>query len=389
VAGVSPREQARVAITRLMLTNFRSYGMLDLRVDAGHVVLVGPNGAGKTNVIEALSMMASGRGLRGVKLSELARTAPGEAAAFRPWAVSATVLSAGLETQIGVGYMPGGEEGGAAKRAVRVDGVPVANPAQLAERVRLIWLTPSMDGLFVEGASDRRRFLDRLISGFDPAHARLWASYEGAMRERLGALRAGAQAAWLNALERTMAEAGVAVAASRLAGLAQLERVMETQRASTFPRADIAVAGQIEGSLARAAAVEVEDQFVGLLAAARGLDAEAGRTSVGPHLTDFVVRHREKGREARVCSTGEQKALLIRLILAGAALPAPGGLETPVLLLDEVAAHLDEGRRRALFDEIDALGVQAWITGTDQSAFAALEAHAQFHRVSDGHVRPL
>ena len=387
-AGVSARVEARVAITRLMLTNFRSYGMLDLRVEGRHVVLVGPNGAGKTNVLEALSMLAPGRGLRGVKLSELARSAPGEVAG-RPWAVSAAVSSGGFETQLGVGYMPGGDEAGAAKRAVRVDGVPVANPAQLAERVRLTWLTPSMDGLFVEGASERRRFLDRIIAGFDPAHARLWAAYEGAMRERLGALRAGAQTAWLNALERTMAEAGVALVASRLAGLARLERIMETQRASTFPRADIAVAGQIEDLLGREAAVEVEDRFAGMLDAARGGDLEAGRTSVGPHLTDFVVRHREKGREARACSTGEQKALLIRLTLAGAALPAPGGLETPVLLLDEVAAHLDETRRRALFDEIDALGVQAWMTGTDQSAFSALDGSAQFHRVSDGQIRPL
>jgi len=387
-AEVSARATARVAITRLMLTNFRSYGMLDLRIEPGHVVLVGPNGAGKTNVLEALSMLAPGRGLRGVKLSELARAAPGEAAG-RPWAVSATVASGGFDTQLGVGYMPGGEDAGVAKRAVRIDGVPVGNPAALAERVRLIWLTPSMDGLFVEGTSERRRFLDRLISGFDPAHARLWASYEGAMRERIGALRAHAQTAWLNALERTMAEAGVALVASRLAGVRQLERVMETQRASTFPRADIAVAGSIEDLLSRMAAVEVEDHFVGQLAASRSNDLDAGRTSVGPHLTDFVVRHREKGREARACSTGEQKALLIRLTLAGAALPAPGGLETPVLLLDEVAAHLDEGRRRALFDEIDALGVQAWMTGTDQSAFSALDGSAQFQRVSEGHIRPV
>jgi DNA replication and repair protein RecF len=387
-AEVSARAAARVAITRLMLTNFRSYGMLDLKIEAGHVVLVGPNGAGKTNVLEALSMLAPGRGLRGVKLSELARAAPGETQG-RPWAVSATVASGGFDTQLGVGYMPGGEDAGVAKRAVRIDGVPVGNPAALAERVRLIWLTPSMDGLFVEGTSERRRFLDRLIAGFDPAHARLWASYEGAMRERLGALRANAQAAWLNALERTMAEAGVALVASRLAGLGQLERVMETQRASTFPRADIAVAGAIEDLLTRMAAVEVEDRFAAQLAAARSNDLDAGRTSVGPHLTDFVVRHREKGREARACSTGEQKALLIRLTLAGAALPAPGGLETPVLLLDEVAAHLDEARRRALFDEIDALGVQSWMTGTDHAPFSALDGSAQFQRVSDGQIRPL
>ena len=386
-AEVSARAQARVAITRLMLTNFRSYGMLDLRVEPTHAVLIGPNGAGKTNVLEAMSVLAPGRGLRGARLGELARAAPGEAGG-RPWAVSATVTASELETQLGVGYMPGGEDAGIAKRAVRIDGVPVANPAQLAERVRLIWLTPQMDRLFIEGASERRRFLDRLIGGFDPAHARLWGVYEGAMRERLGALRAGAQAAWLNALERTMAEAGVAVAASRLGGLAALARVIDGQRASTFPRADIAVAGIIEDALAREAAVEVEDRFAHLLAQARSNDLEAGRTSVGPHLTDFVVRHREKGREAQSCSTGEQKALLIRLILAGAALPAPGGLETPVLLLDEVAAHLDEGRRRALFDEIDALGVQAWMTGTDASAFSALDRRAPFYRVADGQIRP-
>jgi DNA replication and repair protein RecF len=385
---LSPRAAARVAVTRLMLTNFRSYGMLDLRVEPQHVVLVGPNGAGKTNVLEGLSMLAPGRGLRGARLGEMARTAPGEAAG-RPWAVAATVTSGGMETQLGVGYMPGGEEAGVAKRAVRVDGVPVANPAQLAERVRLIWLTPSMDRLFIEGASERRRFLDRLIAGFDPAHARLWNAYEGAMRERIGALRAGAQAAWLNALERTMAEAAVALGASRLAGLARLERVIEGQRASSFPRADIAIAGAIEHQLACAAAVEVEDAFVGQLAAARAADADAGRTSVGPHLSDFVVRHHGKGREAQACSTGEQKALLIRLILAGATLPAPGGMETPVLLLDEIAAHLDEARRKALFDEVDALGVQAWMSGTDDAAFSALDGRARFYRVADGHVRPL
>jgi DNA replication and repair protein RecF len=385
---VSPRAAARIAITRLMLTNFRSYGMLDLRVEPQHVVLVGPNGAGKTNLLEGLSMLAPGRGLRSARLGDMARTAPGEPAG-RPWAVAATVASGGMETQLGVGYMPGGDEAAVAKRAVRVDGVPVANPAQLAERVRLIWLTPAMDRLFIEGSSERRRFLDRLIAGFDPAHARLWGAYEGAMRERISALRAGAQTAWLNALERTMAEAAIALGASRLAGLARLERAMDGQRASTFPRADITIAGAIEGELGRAAAVEVEDAFATQLAAARAADADAGRTSVGPHLSDFVVRHRERRREAQACSTGEQKALLIRLVLAGAALPAPGGMDTPVLLLDEIAAHLDEARRRALFEEVDGLGVQAWITGTDGASFSALDNRARFYRVTDGHIRPL
>lgn len=383
----APRASARVAITRLMLTNFRSYGMLDLKVEPGHVVLVGPNGAGKTNVLEALSTLAPGRGLRGAKLGEMARSLPGESTA-RPWAVSATLGTPAGDTQLGVGYLPGGEEA-VTKRAVRIDGVPFANPAALAERVRLIWLAPSMDRLFIDGVSERRRFLDRLIASFDPAHARRWGAYEIAMRERLSALRAGAQSAWLTALERTIAETGVVIAVSRLEGLARLARAMEEQRASAFPRADIAVAGTVEALLERHAAVDVEDQFAGMLAGSRGADAEARRTSAGPHLTEFVVKHREKGRPAPECSTGEQKALLIRLVLASAGLPAPGAPEAPVLLLDEIAAHLDEGRRRALFDEIDALHVQAWMTGTDAPAFAALEARAQFKRVGDGQIRPM
>jgi DNA replication and repair protein RecF len=179
------------------------------------------------------------------------------------------------------------------------------------------------------------------------------------------------------------------VCASRLAGIQCLARAMDDQRASVFPRADIALSGTVEAALGRLAAVEVEDEFAAALAGSRSNDAESGRTSAGPHLTDFVVRHHDKGREAQACSTGEQKALLIRLILASAALPAPGAPAAPVLLLDEIAAHLDETRRRALFDEIDALKIQTWMTGTDHSAFAALDGRAQFRRVADGQIRPL
>ncbi len=387
MAEMPARAVARVAVTRLMLTNFRSYGMLDLRADAHHVVLVGPNGAGKTNVLEALSMFAPGRGLRGARLSDLSRTMPG-GASHRPWAVSAALSVGGDDTQIGVGYMPGADEGGLTKRSVRIDGVAVASPAHLAERIRLIWLTPAMDRLFVEGASERRRFLDRLIASFDPMHARRWASFETAMRERLGALRASGDAQWLSALERTMAETGIAVAASRMSGVAALSRAMDEQHVSQFPSADISVAGTIEDSLKIKAAVDVEDEYATGLRLARRSDLDASRTGAGPHLTDFVVRHRERGREAQSCSTGEQKALLIRLTLGCAALPAPGAPDAPILLLDEVAAHLDDVRRRALFVEIDALNVQAWMTGTDVAAFTALEGRAQFRRVADGQIRP-
>ena len=388
LAQAPTRALPRAAVTRLMLTNFRSYGMLDLRLNGSHVVLVGPNGAGKTNVLEALSMFASGRGLRGAKLSELARNAPGEVAE-RPWAVSASFRTSGNEFQVGVGYLPGNADGGIPKRTIRMDGVPVPNVSQLAEHVRLIWLSPSMDRLFVEGVSDRRRFLDRLISSFDPSHASRWSQFESAMRERIGALKAGGSGGWLRALERTMAEAGVALAASRLAGVQKLAAGIDDLRASSFPRAVIGVSGSLESALGTKAAVDIEDEYAAALEQARGRDMESGRTSNGPHLTDFLVSHKDKGRPAAVCSTGEQKALLLRVVLGCASMPAPGAPEKPILLLDEVGAHLDEVRRRALYDEIDALDVQAWMTGTDSVVFSGLEGRAEFKRVADGHIRPM
>ena len=270
-----------------------------------------------------------------------------------------------------------------------IDGAPVANVAQLADYVRLIWLSPSMDRLFVEGVSDRRKFLDRLISSFDPLHAKRWAQFESAMRERIGALRSGGNASWLRAQERTMAEAGVVVAASRLAGVGRLAVALESLHASVFPKADIGVSGWIENELATRPAVDVEDEYTARLERSRDKDLESGRTSDGPHLTDFLVRHREKSRSASLCSTGEQKALLIRVVLGCASLQAPGAPDKPILLLDEIAAHLDDARRRALFDEIDALNVQAWITGTDAFTFSSLEGRAQFKRVADGQIRSL
>jgi len=380
--------QARpgVAVTRVMLTNFRSYAGLELNVDRRIVVLTGPNGAGKTNLLEALSTLAPGRGLRGARLSDLSRSPPGDTR-LRPWAVAATVTSTYGDTQLGVGFMPGPDDGAQMKRSVRIDGVPVGSPAAFAERLRLVWLVPAMDRLFHDGAAERRRFLDRLIISFDPAHARRWGAYETAMRERISALKNGAAANWLDALERTMAENAIAVAASRREGTKRLAAVMSESRISAFPLAQIALEGAVEAMLETMPAVEAEDAFALMLARERHGDGEAGRTAIGPHLTDLIVYHREQGREAKACSTGEQKALLIRLVLAGAAVPAAGAPEAPVLLLDEITAHLDEARRRALFDEVDALGVQAWATGTDASAFSALDGRAQFLRVGDGAVR--
>lgn len=373
-------------ISRVMLSNFRSYAALDLKLDGRIIVLTGPNGAGKTNLLEALSALAPGRGLRGARLSDLARAMPGETQ-IQAWSVGATVASNFGDTQLGVGFVPEGGDANQTKRIVRIDGVPASSPAALAERLRLVWLIPAMDRLFHDGVVERRRFLDRLITSSDPAHARRWGAYEIAMRERIGALKSGAAANWLDALERTMAENAIAVAASRREGTKRLIAAMSESRASAFPMADVALDGTVETLLGTMPAVEAEDRFAQELRGVRAADGESGRTARGPHLTDLIVHHRERKREARACSTGEQKALLIRLVLAGAAVPAAGAPEAPVLLLDEIAAHLDEARRRALFEEIGALGVQAWMTGTDTSAFSALDGRAQFLRVGDGAVR--
>jgi DNA replication and repair protein RecF len=382
-----------VAVSQLMLTNFRSYPALSLACGETSVVLTGPNGAGKTNILEALSMLAPGRGLRGATLSQLSRKAAGEDedAAGGPWAVSATVSSPFGPVQLGVGYLPG-QDGAIAKRAVRIDGEPAGTAAALAEHLPLVWLTPAHDRLFLDGASDRRRFLDRLIAGFDPRHANLWSAYEKAMRERLALLRSGSfiDAAWAGALERIMAEHAVALAASRNDGVAALkDELSQTDGASAFPAADIALDGEIERGLESSPAIRIEDEFAQALFRARDTDAEAGRTKQGPHLTDLIVRHRAKGRDARHCSTGEQKSLMIRLVLAGASRAAARQSTPPVLLLDEIAAHLDETRRAALFDAIAHLGAQAWLTGTDARPFEALGHRAKLFHVSNGSVAPL
>jgi DNA replication and repair protein RecF len=377
-----------------MLTNFRSYPALDLDCGTASVVLTGHNGAGKTNILEALSMLAPGRGLRGAALGQLSRKAAGDGgddSPGGPWAVSATIGAAFGTVQLGAGYMPG-QDGAIAKRAIRIDGEPAGTAAALAEHLPLVWLTPAHDRLFLDGASDRRRFLDRLIAGFDPRHAALWSAYEKAMRERLGLLRAGGPVddAWAGALERIMAEHAVALAASRNDGVAALkDELAQTDGANAFPAADIALDGDIERNLETAPAIRIEDEFVRALRLSRDADAEAGRTKLGPHLTDLTVRHRAKGRDARHCSTGEQKSLMIRLVLAGAARAATRQGSPPVLLLDEIAAHLDEARRAALFDAIFRLGAQAWLTGTDARAFEGLARRATLFHVSNASVTPI
>lgn len=389
---VSPQASGRsripaVAVRWVSVTDFRCYAQARLMLDGRPVVLTGDNGAGKTNMLEALSFLAPGRGLRWARLSEITRIG----ASSQAWAVAAGLDAPHLSTEplrVSTGLLP--EAGQASeKRAVRIDGVTQTSSAGLSKLLTFVWLTPDMDRLFADGASGRRQFFDRLALGFDAGHGARLNAYERARQERSRLLRdemSGRRAdpVWLDALEAAMAEHGVAVAASRCEALQRLTRALESDT-GPFPRAIMALDGLLEGQLFDMAAVDVEDRFRAVLASGRRRDREAGRALEGPHRSDLLVWHGETMMPAGDCSTGQQKALLIAIVLANARLLAQAGA-TPVLLLDEVVAHLDARRRAALFDAIADLGVQAWMTGTDRALFDALDARAQYFTVTGGAV---
>jgi len=358
-------------VERLQLDNFRSYHALDVTLGPQSVVLTGPNGAGKTNLLEAISLLAPGPGLRRAAYADMARSGgPGD------WTVSALVRAGDQSIRVGTASAATG-------RQVRIDGEN-RSPVALAEHVEVLWLTPAMDGLFTGPASDRRRFLDKLIAGFDPAYRTRMGHFERAMRQRNRALEEdGTSAVLLTGLEMQMAELGVAIAAARRDAVAQLaatiaERTIAKPN-SPFPWANLALSGRLEEGLALHAAVDVEDAYARTLREFRARDRAASRTLEGPHLSDLAVGHGPKAMPARLCSTGEQKALLVNLVLGhGALLKMRRGGLAPFLLLDEIAAHLDRDRREALFAELAGLGSQSWLTGTDAESFAPLRSRAQF-----------
>lgn len=374
-------------VERLRLTDFRNYAAVELGVGPDPVVLTGPNGSGKTNLLEALSLLVPGQGLRRAPFPDLARagTASG-------WSVAAHVHSAVGPSDIGTGLVAGSERTG---RIVRIDGATQSGSGALADYVEMLWLTPAMDGLFTGPASDRRRFLDRLILCFDKGHARRANAYERAMASRNRLLADGSRDdRVLEGFEIGMAEAGVAMAATRVQVMTALADTIAARRqrgaASPFPWASIAIEGTTEAALGGTAALDVEDRFRVALRLGRERDRAAGRALEGPHRSDLAVEHGPKAMPARLCSTGEQKALLVGLILAHADLLAQRqDGRAPILLLDEVTAHLDEFRRAALLEEIVRLGAQAWMTGTDAQAFSWLEHKARFGRVDDGGVTGL
>lgn len=372
------------AVLSLNLRDFRNYAELHLRLNGGPVVLTGPNGAGKTNILEALSFLSPGRGLRRAKLSDVSRSDCGGAG----WVAQAELASMVGPVAIGTGLAEGGEDDGSERRVVRINGEAAPSANGLVEYLDVVWLTPQMDRLFVEGLSTRRRFMDRLVYGLDGGHARQVAAYEKAMRERNRLLKfGGADPAWLAALESQMAEHGVAVAAARRDGLARIEAGMALAT-GPFPRARLAAQGPVETWLADMPALAAEEKLRALLADRRGIDRDAGAATEGPHRSDMAVWHADKDQPAAQCSTGEQKALLIAITLANARLIRARRAMAPLMLLDEVSAHLDGRRRAALYEELLNIGGQVWLTGTDEDLFEGLSGRAEFFTVTDGVVTP-
>jgi DNA replication and repair protein RecF len=370
------------AVARLILQDFRSYEALDLAIEGQIVALVGENGAGKTNLLEALSLFAPGRGLRRADLSEMARQeGPGS------FAVSIALAQDG--PRLGVGLGP--ESDGRRARLARIDGASVGSALAFSDHVRVVWLTPDLDGLFRGAAGDRRRFLDRLVLAVDPGHATRSNALERALRSRNRILEESShETSWLDAVEREVAELGVAVAAARAETVGRLATIIALagDEASPFPRAEIGLDGEIDRLVEALPALDAEDRCRELLRQGRQRDRAAGRTLTGPQTSDLLVRHAAKDIPAEQGSTGEQKALLIGLVLAHARLVRSMSGLPPLVLLDEVAAHLDPRRRAALYADLAALGSQVWMTGADPALFADLPAGAQSLTVSPGHVAP-
>jgi len=373
-------DRAQTHITKLSLTDFRNYAALAIDLRPGAVVFTGDNGAGKTNLLEAISLFTPGRGLRRAPYGDVARE--GGDGGF---ALHAVLDGPQGEVEIGTGIVSG-----EATRRVRINGAPARSADAMLEWLRVVWLTPAMDALFTGPAGDRRRFLDRLVLAIDAGHGQRALDYEKAMRGRNRLLADGSRdEAWFEAIEQQMAETGVAIAAARTELVRLLAAMIgKLPDEGPFPQADLALAGELETQIASLPAVDVEERFRQALARGRERDRTAGRTLDGPHRSDLLVRHRPKAMPAELCSTGEQKALLVGMVLSHARLTGEMSGIRPILLLDEIAAHLDGGRRAALFSILEDLNCQAFMTGTEPSLFASLEGRAQFLTVDHGAVGP-
>ena len=370
-----------LTLTRLVLTDFRTYAALTWRPAGRMAVLTGPNGSGKTNLLEAISLLSPGRGFGRSRLAEMARHGGSGI-----WAVAGRLADGGAQTDIGTGLLAGGGE----RRVFRLDGAEPRSQAELAARIATIWLTPQMDTLFAEGASGRRRFLDRLVWALEPGHAREVSNHDTALAERRRVLAASRQAgeqpdpAWLAGLEHAIARHAVSVAAARAGFIARLNAAPAAS--DSFPRARLALADAVADRLAGAPALAVEDWLRGELAERRAADAAAGTSTLGAHRADMRLADAVTGLSAQSASTGQCRAMLIGVVLAHAALITESRGMAPLLLLDEPAVHLDEARRLALWRELAALPAQVFLTGTDAGVFEPLRGDAEFLRTGEGRL---
>lgn len=368
-------------LTQLGLAHFRCYDAARLdSLPPGLIVLTGPNGAGKTNILEAVSLLTPGRGMRGASMEEIQRRdSP------HPWAVSALIDHQGIENQIGTGLDPD-----TGRRIVRINGALAKSQMALADYLACVWLTPHMDRLFIDSSGGRRRFLDKLVFTADPGHAGRVTRYENAMAQRSKLLREGrADPGWLSALEQQMTETGIAIAAARMDFTHRLQKgieAVEAEEEKFFPKGRLKTIGTIENLLETTPAVEVEQMFTYQLGQSRARDAETGGAASGPHKSDLSVVFATKDMPADQCSTGEQKALLIGLVLSHARLMRAETGAAPILLLDEIAAHLDEARRAALFDRLVHIGGQVFMTGTDENLFDAARGAARFFTIESAKI---
>ncbi len=368
-----------LAVHSLTLQAFRNYDWLELPVDAPFVVLSGPNGAGKTNILEALSFLAPGRGLRSASLREIDRQH-----GATPWAMRAVLRTGGADVQIGSGRNP---DAAVDNRLIHIDGEPVGRQQKLAEQCAVLWLTPPMEQLFSGPASERRRFFDRVAYSFAPDHVTHLNHYAKVMRERNRMLSEGVRDPhWLGAVEQRMAEHGVAIAAARVECAERINGAL-MQMEGGFPRGWVEMEGAYEHQLQEESALAVEEKMRWDWEQGRQEDARAGRTLSGPHRSDLSMMYDVKKQPARLCSTGEQKALMLSFILAVAQARKAWFGAAPLLLFDEVVAHLDASRRAALFGQLQALESQIWMTGTDATTFAPLGSGAQMVSVDNGQCR--
>ncbi len=356
-------EQVHTRLTSLTIQDFRNYDGCRLEIDAPKVLLLGENGSGKTNLMEAVSLLAPGRGLRRAKTEHLPRQTTGRA----DWAVSARLTSGGETVTLGTGVRADSD---GPRRVMRRDGETVSQ-AEVGRLFSVSWLTPRMDGIFIDSPGARRRFLDRLVIAFDPAHIGRTSRYEKMLRERTTLLSEGrGDEAWLSAIEASLAESAVAVTAARQSLISDLN-AEAAEGWLGFPGVALRLDGTLESWLEEGSALAAEDRFI---ADARARRAAGDPGLAGPHASNMSACNSQSGLSASLASTGQQKALLIAVVLAHARLQARRLRRPPLLLLDDVVAHLDMARRGALFDAVDAVGGQTWFSGTDEDDFTGLEA---------------